>query len=408
MELNNKRTNIIDVSTPKPLTGCKDSDFQRDNQVSPNIIRVGNDVLEVIYVPDINGNLHKRVVGRTREVIKERYGAAVLNSAPYFQAMAIVPSHTDYRQVVNECWNSYHEIEVKPEKGQHPCWDSLMNRIFGEQVELGWDYLTILYRRPTQVLPILCLVSPENHTGKSTFGNALSYIFGQNVGFFTQDDLNSQFNTWVANLIAVFEEISDTNRSLNKIKAMSTAKEVTVNEKYKPQIKFQPFVKILILSNNEDTFVKAGPDDIRYWVRKLHPLKQSDYIPNFDDKLREEVPAVLYNLSTREMNTGKDSRMWFDFQSIRTDALENVVANSLSQCAKDILIWAEQWEDCYATEMEIYDGLRGRYPLNEVRFALKKELRLKNPCQRYVDIHGSSLNGRAYHIVTEQKNVTLL
>ena len=79
MELNNKRTNIIDVSTPKPLTGCKDSDFQRDNQVNPNIIRVGNDVLEVIYVPDINGNLHKRVVGRTREVIKERYGAAILN-----------------------------------------------------------------------------------------------------------------------------------------------------------------------------------------------------------------------------------------------------------------------------------------------------------------------------------------
>ena len=37
MELNNKRTNIIDVSTPKPLTGCKDSDFQRDNQVNPNI-----------------------------------------------------------------------------------------------------------------------------------------------------------------------------------------------------------------------------------------------------------------------------------------------------------------------------------------------------------------------------------
>ena len=74
--------------------------------------------------------------------------------------------------------------------------DMLMKRIFGEQEALGWDYLTLLYRKPTQVLPVLCLVSPENHTGKSSFGNALSYLFGANVGFYTQDDLNSSFNSW--------------------------------------------------------------------------------------------------------------------------------------------------------------------------------------------------------------------
>ena len=95
---------------------------------------------------------------------------------------------------------------------------------------LGWDYLTLLYRNPTQVLPVLCLVSPENHTGKSSFGNALSYLFGTNVGFYTQDDLNSTFNGWIKSLVAVFEEISDAKKTLNKIKAMSTAKKATINE----------------------------------------------------------------------------------------------------------------------------------------------------------------------------------
>ena len=110
-------------------------------------------------------------------------------------------------------------------------WNMLMKRIFGEQEALGWDYLTLLYRNPTQVLPVLCLVSPESHTGKSSFGNALSYLFGANVGFYTQDDLNSTFNGWIKSLVAVFEEISDAKKPLNKIKAMSTAKKSNYQRK---------------------------------------------------------------------------------------------------------------------------------------------------------------------------------
>ena len=48
-----------------------------------------------------------------------------------------------------------------------------MLHIFGDQYELGLDYLQILYTMPQQKLPILLLVSEERNTGKSTILNFL-------------------------------------------------------------------------------------------------------------------------------------------------------------------------------------------------------------------------------------------
>lgn len=380
----------------------KDSENQQEKQGLPQIIRVGNDVMELIIIPDTHGNPHTALVGRTREVIKERFGNATLNQAPYYDALAVVPSHTDYKQVVGNCWNIYHRLEIKPSKAEHPMCNMLMKRIFGEQEALGWDYLTLLYRKPTQVLPVLCLVSPENHTGKSSFGNALSYLFGANVGFYSQDDLNSTFNGWIKSLVAVFEEISDAKKTLNKIKAMSTAKKSSINEKYKPQVDFEPFVKLVILSNNAETMLKATEFDIRYWIRRLQPLTAEEYIPNFDDRLRAETPAVLYTLATREMATADQSRMYFSADAIKTDALAVVVENSLSDLAKTIKEWiadksAELDGHEFAfTATELANELREK-DINAVSAALRKELKMEAKNTEYIPL-GATMpkKGRRY------------
>jgi len=44
-----------------------------------------------------------------------------------------------------------------------------VKHIFGDQIELGLDYLQLLYQKPVQILPIVCLVSKERSTGKTTF-----------------------------------------------------------------------------------------------------------------------------------------------------------------------------------------------------------------------------------------------
>ena len=42
--------------------------------------------------------------------------------------------------------------------------------------ELGLDYVQLLYQQPTQILPILCLVSKKNETGKTTFAKWLKVL----------------------------------------------------------------------------------------------------------------------------------------------------------------------------------------------------------------------------------------
>ena len=72
---------------------------------------------------------------------------------------------------------------------------SLVEHIFGEQYELGVDYLQLLYLCPIQKLPILLLVSEERNTGKRPFLNFLKALFLHNLTFNTNEDFRSQFNS---------------------------------------------------------------------------------------------------------------------------------------------------------------------------------------------------------------------
>lgn len=348
----------------------------KDSEISPimQYRRVGDKYEKTITNYDIDGRPYEDIITLSKESIVDAHGKDFLHRIPLYDAHCIVPSHTDFRQVVGRCWNLYRPIEQRPMRGEHPAWDLLMQRVFGEQEALGWDYLTILYRYPTHTLPVLCLVSKENHTGKSTFGNALSYLFGLNVGFFTQDDLTSTFNQWIKHLVAVFEEISETKHTLNKIKAMATAKSATLNEKYLKQVKFQPFVKLLILSNNDSTFIRANREDIRYWVRKLTPLGESEYDKDFDAKLMAEIPAILYELATRNIATPKQSRMWFAPTHITTEALDKVRNESRADVVKDLEIVIDEllaeMPYFYATIGDFVELLKNKYPQNIIKKAL--------------------------------------
>jgi hypothetical protein len=50
-----------------------------------------------------------------------------------------------------------------------------------KNLDIALDYLQIIYQQPWRKLPIICLVSKENSTGKSTFGNFLRTHAGQQM-----------------------------------------------------------------------------------------------------------------------------------------------------------------------------------------------------------------------------------
>ena len=377
--------------------------MDRKDSVEHSVFRRVGDIYErAVTTYDSNGQPHSEWKNIKRETIIDDNGKESLRQIPAYDGAVVVPSHINYKPIIGRFINRYHPLEVQPKEGVFPTWQTLIQRVFGEQEKQGWEYLANLYQKPMQILPVLCLVSPENGTGKTSFANGLSILFGQNIGFFGQSDLSNQFNVWLRSLVAVFEEINETDATLNKIKSASTARQVTVNAKYQQQVCFQPFVKVLILSNNEKSFIRANQNDIRYWIRKLKPIPSNEFDPDFEDKLRIETPAVLYQLGKMQLGKSR-SRMFFSPEEIKTNSLLMVISESRSKCAKDLEIIIEEktnelgrWQ---ANLSEIADLVGKRYTLSDVKNALKDELGIK-PSEksiRYTSISGNSRTGRVYN-----------
>ena len=367
--------------------------------------RVGDDYEKEVIIYDVFGQKRNEWRKIKRETIIDDNGKEFLRLIPTYDGAVIVPSHIDFKETIGHCINRYHPIEIKPKEGIFPTWEILIHRVFGEQEKQGWEYLANLYQNPIQILPVLCLVSPENGTGKTSFANGLSIIFGQNVGFFGQSDLSSQFNTWLRSLVAVFEEINETESTLNKIKSASTARQATVNAKYQQQINFQPFVKLVICSNNDKSFIRANGNDIRYWVRKMKPILPNEFDPDFEEKLRLEAPAVLFRIAKMQLEKPR-SRMYFSSEEIQTDALREVVQESRSKCAKDLEIIISEKTDAIgswqATLTDIWELVGKKYEVSEIRKALKEELGFKSSEKsiRYTPLLGNSRTGRIYSFGT--------
>jgi hypothetical protein len=211
-----------------------------------------------------------------------------------------------------------------------------LHHIFGDQYELGLDYIQLLYQRPQQILPILCLVSAENNTGKSTFIKWLKAIFTNNCTIIGNAELSNDFNAgWATRLIIACEEsFIDKKPVIERIKALSTGDKIVINQKGKDHVEVDFFGEFILASNNEDSFIIASKKDIRYWVRKI-PVPATDRIDMLNSMI-QEIPQFLYFLNKREMQTKQKSRMWFAPIAIHTDALNRLVENSLPTVVKEI------------------------------------------------------------------------
>ena len=155
-------------------------------------IRVGTTLYKLVNQPRLNGGYVKKRIVWNNETLRQDYGKHYLATVPKYDGFCTVPDHVNYRPIVEKFLNLYESIDHKPMEGDFPSIRSLVEHIFGEQYELGMDYLQMLYLRPIQKLPILLLVSEERNTGKSTFLNFLKAMFQNNVTFNTNEDFRSQ------------------------------------------------------------------------------------------------------------------------------------------------------------------------------------------------------------------------
>ena len=88
-------------------------------------------------------------------------------------------------------------------------------------------------------------------------------------------------------------------------------------------------------SNNESNPVLIDSDETRYWVRKIPPPIHDDQ--SMLDKMRAEIPELLFFLLHREMSAREESRMWFLPQILVTDALRKIVHYNRSKPEAEML-----------------------------------------------------------------------
>ena len=247
---------------------------------------------------------------------------------PKYDGFCTVPDHVGYKPVVGKFLNLYEPISHRPQEGDFPCIRSLVEHIFGEQYELGMDYLQLLYLYPVQKLPILLLVSEERNTGKSTFLNFLKAVFQNNVTFNTNEDFRSQFNSdWAGKLLIMVDEVLLNRREdSERLKNLSTTLSYKVEAKGKDRDEIGFFAKFVLCSNNEHLPVIIDAGETRYWVRKIVPLRNDD--TDFLQKLKAEIPAFLHFLQHRQPSTKKESRMWFNPKLLETDALRKIIRSN--------------------------------------------------------------------------------
>ena len=287
--------------------------------------RIGTAYYKLVSRPNAAGELIECRIPWTIEAIRQDYGKDFVAGIPKYDGFCCVPAHVGYQPVVGTFLNKYAAISHAPVEGDFPTIRAIVAHIFGEQYELGMDYLQLLYLRPTQKLPILLLVSEERNTGKSTFLNFLKAIFEGNATFNTNENFRSQFNDdWNGKLIILVDEVLLNKREdSERLKNLSTTYNYKMEAKGRDREEVSFFAKFVLCSNNEHLPVIIDPGETRYLVRKVERLTVED--TNFLAKAKEEIPALLHFLGERKLSTAEESRMWFAHELIATDALRKII-----------------------------------------------------------------------------------
>ncbi|WP_179353276.1 primase-helicase family protein [Winogradskyella vidalii] len=350
-------------------------------------IRVGTSYYKSVQVPTIAGHFNEIIVPWTLETIRQDHGRSFIGTIKKYDGFTCLPSHIDFQRECHGFYNTYAPLPHKPEEGEFPYTLKLLDHIFGQQLDIGMDYLQLLFEKPIQILPILCLVSKERSTGKTTFLKWLKMIFDNNLTYLTNDSFSSQFNAdWANKLLICIDEVLFNKEELTeRIKYLSTTNFNKIEAKGKDKREVEFFGKFILCSNNEDNFIKIDNNETRFWVLRIPSLKKEE--TRFLEYLESEIAAFLYHLQHRKLISVNKTRMWFSPSQIKTKALENLMQNNRNRVEKElasILLSAMETLEteeiclCPLDALQLLSRTRIKTDLTQLRHILKRDWKLVN------------------------------
>tara|TARA_R110002050_G_scaffold54303_2_gene122908 strand:- start:650 stop:1846 length:1197 start_codon:yes stop_codon:yes gene_type:complete len=350
-------------------------------------IRVGTCYYKLVQVPTIAGHFNEIIVPWTLETIRQDHGRSFIGTIKKYDGFTCLPSHVHFQRECHGFYNTYVPLPHKLEEGDFPYTLELLNHIFGQQLNIGMDYLQLLFEKPIQILPILCLVSKERSTGKTTFLKWLKMVFDNNLTYLTNDSFSSQFNAdWANKLLICIDEVLFNKEELTeRIKNLSTTNFNKLEAKGKDKREVEFFGKFILCSNNEDNFIKIDNNETRFWVLRIPSLKKEE--TRFLEYLESEIAAFLYHLQHRELISPNKTRMWFSPSQIKTIALENLMQNNRNRVEKELAsiilsametLELEEIRLCPLDALQLLSRTRIKTDLTQLRHIIKKDWKLVN------------------------------
>lgn len=312
---------------------------------SAEFIRVGTAYYAIIERPTLSNTTEKVMLPWNKETIVNDYGKDFISNIKKYYGFCCIPQHINYSREITDFYNIYHPIDYQVQRffDDVAFWESklkytleFIRHIFGEQYHLGLDYFKILLEYPTQVLPVLVLVSKARETGKSTMLKYLRKIFSFNATYINAESFVNNFNSDLDGklLVLIDEVVTDNQQITERIKFLSTADRNKIERKGRDKEEVESFYKFVMTSNFEDSFMKIDREEIRFWVRKIPQIEKN---PDFLDLLFKEIPDFLNFLHTIPYSTTKKTRMWFTPEQIRTEALVKLMNSDKNKLQEEVL-----------------------------------------------------------------------
>ena len=378
-------------------------------------IRVGTEYFKEVLCPLMSGDNIKSLIKWNKATIIDDFGKDSLKVIKKYETFCTVPTHINYQREINNFYNKYEPLSYcVSEKGDWENIKLFLQHLFGKQYELGLDYLTILWKHPSQILPILCLVSVERNTGKSTFLKLLKLIFEGNMTINKNEDFRSRFNSdWAGKLIvAVDEVLLDKKEDSERIKNLSTSNHYKLEGKGVDKVEIEFFGKFILCSNNEENFIKIDDLEIRYWVIKVNPFAKEN--PDLLEQMRKEIASFAYHLTHRKIETQRTTRMWFTKEQIYTKALDVLVRGNRTSIEKEIeeflidQFCTLELDELYYTTKDLHEQLNLaniRVGKNYVSKIITENFKLepKNSSYNFYSLDLSTMNSGKWSVYTESR-----
>ncbi|MDM1456691.1 hypothetical protein HX025_08495 [Myroides odoratimimus] len=329
------------------------------NLDSAEFIRVGTAYYAIIERPTLNKTTEKIMLPWNKETIVNDFGKDFISTIKKYYGFCCIPQHINYNREIADFYNIYHPVDYQIQR----CNDDLnflesklkytldfIRHIFGDQYYLGLDYFKILLEYPTQVLPVLVLVSKARETGKSTMLKYLRKIFSFNATYINAESFVNNFNSDLDGklLVLIDEVVTDNQQITERIKFLSTADRNKIERKGRDKEEVESFYKFVMTSNFEDSFMKIDREEIRFWVRKIPQIEKN---PDFLDLLFKEIPDFLNYLHTIPYSTTKKTRMWFTPEQIRTEALIKLMNSEKNKLEQEVLELLEELTDRFGDKV---------------------------------------------------------